>query len=944
YAVRSREDRMEHDIKLTDPVPQTPYDSPLLGGHTPGSNEGSMTLKELTDLCTTLLRKVLDLENDKAAQAKEIANKGNGEKGGSTTKIVSTTRPDISTARLEDSTAEPKTPPTTTNLFDDEDVTIANTLKKDQDQIERDAKVALKIQAHLNEKVRIERERQEEASKAALAEMYDEVQAQIDADHELTVRNIVFTKFGRILVSAAKPKVAASTNAAKPVNTAGPTQTHSRRNSTERVHIVGSKAVSAVKEIVLLLLRPQQGHPQQALKNKGIIDSGCSRHMTGNKAYLADYQEINDGGFVAFGSSRDLVTKSQNKTPYELLNGRTPRLDFIRPFGCPVTILNTLDPLRKFEGKADEGFLVGYSVTSKAFKVFNSQTRKVEENLHVRFLKNKPNVAGTGPNWLFDIDCLTNSMNYIPVSAGKQTDKNAGPQDTHGNAGTQDNIDARMEVSVQHYIMLPLWSYISSTFKSLDDKAADDKPKDDIGSKTVEEPVNKEDQAYRDELDKLMGQEKKASDAADALRKEFELRCMDQRIATKAGNTNSFNTVSNPINAANTSGTFSTGGPSSPYPDAFIPANTLLHVDQDDSQIPDLKDTAKLKKADFNNMESSTVVSLIPTHRVHIDHPKDQILRNPKSAVQTRRMAKKSSRAHAFMEPKKVAQALDDKSWVEAMEEELLNKKDERGIIVKNKARIVAQGHRQEEGIDYDEVFALVARIEAIRIFLAFALFMGFIIYQMDVKSVFLYGTIKKEVYVSKPPGFIDLQFLNKVYKVKQREEGIFISQDKYVAEILKKFDFSSVKIASIPIETQKPLVKDKEAANVDVHLYRSMIGSLMYLTASRPYIMFAVCACSMFQVTPKLSHLHVVKRIFRYLKGQPKLGLWYHKDSLFDLEAYSDSDYVGPNIDRKSTTGGCQFLGRRLISWHCKKQTIVATSTSEAEYVATANCCGQLF
>ncbi|GJY43743.1 putative ribonuclease H-like domain-containing protein [Tanacetum coccineum] len=247
--------------------------------------------------------------------------------------------------------------------------------------------------------------------------------------------------------------------------------------------------------------------------------------------------------------------------------------------------------------------------------------------------------------------------------------------------------------------------------------------------------------------------------------------------------------------------------------------------------------------------------------------------------------------------------------------------------------------------------------MKAIRIFLAFSSYMGFIFYQMDVKSAFLYGKIKEKAYVSQPPGFIDPKYPKKVYKVrnfsmdlhklpepvKQKEDGIFISQDKYVAEILKKFDFVSVKTASTPIETQKPLVKDEEASDVDVHLYRSMIGSLMYLTASRPDIMFAVCACSRFQVTPKTSHLSAVKRIFRYLKGKPKLGLWYPRVSSFDLEAYSDSDYAGANLDRKSITGGCQFLGRRLISWQCKKQTIVATSTTEAEYVVAANCCGQV-
>nr|GEW58787.1 hypothetical protein [Tanacetum cinerariifolium] len=199
------------------------------------------------------------------------------------------------------------------------------------------------------------------------------------------------------------------------------------------------------------------------------------------------------------------------------------------------------------------------------------------------------------------------------------------------------------------------------------------------------------------------------------------------------------------------------------------------------------------------------------------------------------------------------------------------NKKDERGVVVRNKARLVAQVHRQEEGIDYDEVFAPVARIEAIRIILAFASYMGFIVYQMDVKSAFRYGTIDEEV--------------------KQKEDGTFISQDKYVAKILKKFNFLSMKTTSTPIETQKPLVKDEEAANVDVYLYRSTIGSFMYLTASRPGIMFAVCACSRFQVTLKTSHLQAMKRILR-----------------------------------------------RLISWQCKKADYCGYFYKKAEYVAVAH------
>nr|GEU85323.1 hypothetical protein [Tanacetum cinerariifolium] len=390
----------------------------------------------------------------------------------------------------------------------------------------------------------------------------------------------------------------------------------------------------------------------------------------------------------------------------------------------------------------------------------------------------------------------------------------------------------RKEVYDQHYIVLPLWSSIFSTYKSSDEKPADDKPKDDTGSKTIEAPVNKDDQAYKDKLNKLMSQEKEASDALDALRKD------------------------NPGNVASTSGTFSAGGPSSPHPDAFIPANTLLHVDQDDSQILDLEDTAKLQKADFNNMESSTIVNLIPTHKVHIDHPKDQILGDPKSAVQTRGMAKKNSRAHALvsyihkqrrtnhkdyenclfvcfllqMEPKKVSQALDVESWVEAMQEEFLGTIDKTFLSKKDKDDIMLVQVYVDDIIFGSTKKSLCDEFEALR------------------HKRFQMSSIEELTF------FLGLQ-------VKQSEEGIFISQ------------------------------------------------------TSRPDIMFAVCACSRFYVTPKFSHLQDVKGIFRYLKGQPKLGLWYPRDSHFDFEAYSDSDYARANLDRKSTTG---------------------------EYVATAHCCGQ--
>ncbi|GKD45434.1 hypothetical protein Tco_1270079 [Tanacetum coccineum] len=164
--------------------------------------------------------------------------------------------------------------------------------------------------------------------------------------------------------------------------------------------------------------------------------------------------------------------------------------------------------------------------------------------------------------------------------------------------------------------------------------------------------------------------------------------------------------------------------------------------------------------------------------------------------------------------------------------------------------------------------------------------------------------------------------------------------KDKFqITEILKKFNYIDAKSTSTPVDLEKPLVKDRDADDVDVYLYRSMIGSLMYLTTSRPDIKFAVCVCARFQVTPKTSYLLVVKRIFRYLKGKPTLGLWYSRNSSFELVAYTDSNYAGATQDRKSTTGGCQFLGNRLILWQCKKQTVVATFITEAEYVAATSC-----
>ncbi|GKA45061.1 putative ribonuclease H-like domain-containing protein [Tanacetum coccineum] len=717
---------------------------------------------------------------------------------------------------------------------------------------------------------------------------------------------------------------------------------------------------------------PQQNGVAER-RNRTLIEA--ARTMLADSKLPTTFwaEAVNTACYV---QNRVLVVKPHNKTPYELFHGRTPTLSFMRPFGCPVTILNTIDHLGKFDGKADEGFFVGYSLNSKAFRVFNSRTRIVEENLHIRFSENTPNVVGSGPNWLFDIDALTRTMNYKPIVAGTQSNGFAGTK-ASDNAG-----QARKETEpVKDYILLPLW--------------------------TADPPYSQDPKSSHDDGSKPSSDDEKKVD--EDLRKDSE--CNDQE---KEDNVNSTNNV----NAASTNEVNVVGGKTSIelLVDPNMPAledYSIFDLSRDDED-----DGAE---ADMNNLDTTIQVSPIPTTRIHKDHPLDQVIGDLQSATQTRKMSK-NLKEHGFVstiqqrtnhkdlqnclfacflsqeEPKKTLVDLPNGKRAIGTKWVFKNKKDERGIVIRNKARLVAQGYTQEEGIDYDEVFSPVARIEAIRLFLAYASFKDFMVYQMDVKSAFLYGKIEEEVYVCQPPGFEDPDFPDRVYKVekalyglhqaprawyetlstylldngfqrgkidktlfikrhkgdillvqvyvddiifsltkKQKKDGIFISQDKYVVEILKKFGFTKVKTSSITMETQKPLLKDEDGKEVNVYMYRSMIGSLMYLTSSRPDIMFAVCACARYQVNPKVSHLYAVKTIFRYLKGQPKLGLWYPKDSLFDLVAYTDSDYAGASLDKKSTTGGCQFLGCRLISWQCKKQTVVANSTTEAKYVAAS-------
>ncbi|GJZ65725.1 putative ribonuclease H-like domain-containing protein [Tanacetum coccineum] len=656
---------------------------------------------------------------------------------------------------------------------------------------------------------------------------------------------------------------------------------------------------------------------------------------------------------------------------------------------------------------------------------------------------------------MFDIDYLTDSMNYIPVSLENQANPHAGDLDVTNSAGTSqtpksialEEKDEEVELIVVPSADIDVQTeeaeellVVSSTSRKAADSEHNVTKKRHSSKKPSSTPISKsadDIMVFRKELDALA------------------LKHLGPVPTSVPTSTNPVNTGSSNLNTAFEE--VNTGNMEAVSPSAQNEEEVFS--DDNEDEMPEIRIYDKSSEGifeqasydddgvitDFNNLPDEVDVITNPTLRIHNAHPQSQILGDPNTPVQTRSSLKKITEAHALVsyiqahqrsnhkdqqhclfacflsqfEPRKVTEALEDGSWVEAMQEELLqfklqqvwvlvdlpngakvigtkwvyrNKKDERGVVVRNKARLVAQGHRQEEGIDYDEVFAPVARIEAIRLFLAFASFMGFIVYQMDVKSAFLYGTIDEEVYVSQPPGFVDPDHPTKVYKVvkalyglhqaprawyatlstflekhgykrgtidktlfirrnkkdimlvqvyvddiifgstnkswcdefealmqsifhmssmgklafflglqvKQNKGGIFISQDKYVAKILKKFDLVNVKAAITPMETKLPLTKDEEAFDVDV--------------------------------TPKISHLNVVKRIFKYLKGKPNLGLWYPRESPFDLEAFSDSDYSGSNLDRKSITGGCQFLRQRLISWKCSK------SIARLWYALTSN------
>nr|GEU61832.1 reverse transcriptase domain-containing protein [Tanacetum cinerariifolium] len=538
----------------------------------------------------------------------------------------------------------------------------------------------------------------------------------------------------------------------------------------------------------------------QTLKGKVIVDSGCSRHMTGNKAYLVDYQDFN-GGLVAFGGHKGQITHKDTECLVLSPDFKLPDENEVLlrvPRQCNMYSFN----LENIVPSGGLACLIAMATVDESTKCYRrlGHVKDKQENDKIGTKPNKNGKRGEAGKSQKQLKSREQEkLKKMQVQGPKLTkprsqnkaNHTTGLKETNNSAGTQDSFNAKnskMKADhAQEYYVLPLWSSYTSTVKSSKAKNGDEKLNEDTDSKTNKELV---DQAFLEKLGRLKRQEKEENDATETLRK------------------------TTPVNAAST------------------PLNTASTLtNQDDLQIPALEDiynhlwdeiftSASYDDegvvADFINLKTTVNVSPIPTSRIHSIHPTTQILRDPTSTVQTRSKVNKSSGAHAIVGSmqEELLQFKIQKVWIlvdfpfgkKAIGTKWVyrNKKDERGVVVRNKARLVAQGHRQEERIDYDEVFAFVARIEAIRIFLAFASYIGFIVYQVDVKSAFLYGKIDEEVYVSQPPGFIDPKFLNKVYKVIKALYG------------LHQVPRACVKTASTPIETKKPLVKDEEAADVD--------------------------------------------------------------------------------------------------------------------------------
>ncbi|GKB87392.1 retrovirus-related pol polyprotein from transposon TNT 1-94 [Tanacetum coccineum] len=633
-------------------------------------------------------------------------------------------------------------------------------------------------------------------------------------------------------------------------------------------------------------------------KNKILIEA--DRTML-NGLVLSKHFWTEAVKIACYTQNRSIIVKRHDKTPYEIFKKRIPDISYFHVSGCPVFIYNHKDHLGKFNAKADDGYFLGYSSVLKAFSVYNTRRQQIKETYHVTFNESMEAIRFT--NTSVDEIGIDDSSRYPP-----------------------DEFLHKDDPSRQYQVDYDISYYVIPHRRSLTELTQENHIPEVIVPNEHDVPLTEN-----------------IKDPSDLINTEetYEQNVQDDQMINQP-----------------------TDVPSGNNTEISRPFTEPLASDVTQSHIPSQASTSMLTKSMAAKLTATSASECLFADFL------------------------------SEIEPKKVSKALKHLGWIDVMQEELnqfyrnkvfRNKKDENGTTTKNKAILVAQGYSQEEGIDYDETFAPVARMEAIRIFLAFATYMNFKVYQMDVKSAFLNGKLKEEVYVKQPPGFESSEFPDYVCKLDKALYGLkqapkawyetlstFLIQNKFAKERIDNTLFiykskGDVLLVQVYVDdiifgsTSYKLCKQFEKL-MTKKFEMSMMGKLTYFLgfssvktpmvppnnlgpdlAGKPVNETSYRGMIGYQSNPKESHLISVKRILIYLKGTPTLGLYYPKCSSFDLKGYSNSDYVGCNMDIKSTSGACQLLGGKLVCWSAKKQQSVAMSSTEAEYVAAAGCCASI-
>ncbi|GJT86497.1 retrovirus-related pol polyprotein from transposon TNT 1-94 [Tanacetum coccineum] len=666
---------------------------------------------------------------------------------------------------------------------------------------------------------------------------------------------------------------------------------------------------------------------------------------------------------ACYTQNRSLIRLRYNKTPYELMQDKKPNLSFFHVFGLLCYPTNDHEDLGKFDAKADIRIFVGYTPIKKAFRIYNRRTHIITETIHVTFdelSKMASEQFSSGPG----LQCMTHVTSSTGLVSNPVSQQPCIPPNS-------DDWDRLFQLMFDEYFNPPP-IVVSPVQEAATPRA------EVLANSLVSTSI------YQD-----------APSTSIPSSQEHEHSPIISQGFEESPKTPTFN--DDPLNES--------------------------------------------PNEDLTSHGSSSNVRQIHTPLEHLgrwtkNHPIANVICDPSRSVSIRKQHETDAMWCYFdafltsVEPKNFKQAMTELSWIDAMQEEI--HKFERLEVWE---LAPCPDNVQEEGIDFEESFASVARIEAIRIFVANVAHKNMTIYQMDVKTAFLNGELKEEVYVSQPEGFVDQDNPSHVYKLKkalyglkqaprawydmlssflisqqfskgavdptlftrhagndillvqiyvddiifastntamcdefanqmtnkfkmsmmgkmsfflglqisQSPRGIFINQSKYASEIVKKYGLHTTDSVDTPMIENKKLDEDLQGKPVDATLYRGMIGSLMYLTSSRPDLNYVVCLCARYQAKPTEKHLQAVKRIFRYLNGTINMGLWYSKDTDMSLTAYADADHAGCQDTRRSTSGSAQFLGDKLVSWSSKKQKSIAISSIEAEYIALSGCCSQI-